>query len=603
MTGSTDSRREFLSKALSIALASGLYGCRSVGRQRRELTRSRDRVGDEDAHVAIENGTIVVDGREARATTVNTSVPGPLVRLQEGEDAVLSVTNLLDEDSSIHWHGLILPADMDGVPGVSFAGIKPGETFTHRFPVRQSGTYWYHSHSGLQEQTGVFGALIIDPATPEPYAYDRDYVILLSDWTFEDPHKILARLKKQSGYYNFQKRTLGDLVHDASRDGLSTALADRMAWAKMRMDPTDIADITGHTYTYLMNGLSPGDNWTGLFQAGERIRLRFINAAAASYFDVRIPGLEMVVVQADGQNVQPIAVDEFRIAIAETLDVIVQPTADRAFTVFAEAMDRSGYARGTLAPSADMQAAVPPRRPRPLLTMADMGMGGMSMSDMGSGPGMEHGMAERAQTPEMPSGHPDSGPHRESTMGKNSSEGVMHGPDHHGAGNSMVAMMSKSRLHEPGIGLEDAGHRVLVYGDLRGLQQIEDERLPAREIELHLTGNMERYMWSFDGKKFSEVDGPIRFVYGERLRLTLVNDTMMNHPIHLHGMWMELDVGAGRYNPRKHTVNVKPAERLSVNITADAPGNWAFHCHILYHMEMGMFRVVSVTDADQEESR
>lgn len=603
MTGFTDSRREFLLKTLSLALASGLCACRSVGRQRRELTRSRDRIGGEDAHVIIEEGIVVVDGRKAHATTVNASVPGPLVRLQEGEDAVLSVTNLLDEDSSIHWHGLILPANMDGVPGVSFAGIKPGETFTHRFPVRQSGTYWYHSHSGLQEQTGVFGALIIEPTVPEPYAYDRDYVVLLSDWTFEDPHKILARLKKQSGYYNFQKRTLGELVHDASRDGLGTALAERMAWAKTRMDPTDIADITGHTYTYLMNGRSPGDNWTGLFQPGERIRLRFINAAAASYFDVRIPGLEMVVVQADGQNVQPIAVDEFRIAIAETLDVIVQPTADRAFTVFAEAMDRSGYARGTLAPSADMQAAVPPRRPRPLLTVADMGMGGMSMGDMGSGPGMEHGMAGRAPTPEMPAGHPGSGPHRESAMGKSSNEGVMHGPDHHGAGNSMVAMMSKSRLHEPGVGLEDAGHRVLVYGDLRGLQQIEDDRLPAREIELHLTGNMERYMWSFDGKKFSEVDGPIRFVYGERLRLTLVNDTMMNHPIHLHGMWMELDVGAGRYNPRKHTVNVKPAERLSVNITADAPGNWAFHCHILYHMEMGMFRVVSVTDADQEESQ
>ena len=593
-----DSRREFLSRGLAFALASGLYSCRSENRKQVELTGARNRIGDEDAHVVIENGVVLIDGREVVTTTVNASIPGPLVRLQQGEDAVLSVTNLLNEDSSIHWHGLILPADMDGVPGVSFAGISAGDTFTHRFPVRQAGTYWYHSHSGLQEQTGVFGPMIIDPAEPDPYAYDRDFVVMLSDWTFENPHTILARLKKQSGYYNFQKRTLADLLDEADQKGLGATLAERMAWAKMRMDPTDIADITGHTYTYLMNGMSPADNWSELFQPGERIRLRFINAAAASYFDVRIPGLEMVVVAADGQNIQPIAVDEFRIAIAETIDVIVSPTADRAFTIFAEAMDRSGYARGTLAPRMGMQAAVPSRRERPLLTMADMGMG-----KMGHGAGMQEEMVESAGAEGMHAGHLNSDQERQTAMSMNSGDEKMHGPDHHGMGNSMVAMASKSRLHEPGIGLEDAGHRVLVYGDLRGLQQVEDERLPAREIELHLTGNMERYMWSFDGKKFSEVEGPISFVYGERLRLTLVNDTMMNHPIHLHGMWMELDVGAGRYNPRKHTVNVKPAERLSVNITADAPGNWAFHCHILYHMEMGMFRVVSVTDAEQEESR
>lgn len=602
MTHWSATRRSFLRNTLALAIAAGSYGCRSVGRSRLHLSRARERIGNEDAHVVIEYSTLIIDGREAEVTALNASVPGPLVRLREGDDAVLSVTNLLDEDSSIHWHGLLLPAGMDGVPGVSYAGIQPGETFTHRFPVRQSGTYWYHSHSGLQEQTGVFGPLIIDPASSDPYEYDLDYVITLSDWTFEDPHKILARLKKQSGYYNFQKRTLGDLIHDASQDGLGNALADRMEWAKMRMDPTDIADITGHTYTYLLNGLSPADNWTGLFRPGDRIRLRFINAAAASYFDVHIPGLEMTVVQADGQNVEPVTVDEFRIAIAETLDVIVQPTVDSAFTVFAEAMDRSGYARGTLAPMAGMQAEVPTRRPRPLLTMADMGMGGMGgMGDMNEMPGMDHGTQ---RPPEMPSEHDLHGrPDMEAmpSMSEDPGDGVKHGPDHHGPGNSMVAMMSKSRLHEPGVGLEDAGHRVLVYGDLRSLDRNVDERAPAREIELHLTGNMERYMWSFDGKKFSEVDGPILFEYGERLRLTLVNDTMMNHPIHLHGMWMELDVGAGIYNPRKHTVNVKPAERLSVNITADAPGNWAFHCHILYHMEMGMFRVVSVVGAGSEK--
>ena len=520
----------------------------------------------------INRTSLDIGGKDAHAITVNGTIPGPLIRLKEGQMTTMAVTNHLKEDTSIHWHGILLPPGMDGVPGVSFAGIKPGETFTYKFPVKQSGTYWYHSHSGLQEQLGHFGPLIIDPVEPDPFSYDREYVVMLSDWTFEDPLRVLAKLKKQSGYYNFQKRTVGDFFKDISEKGLGPAFAERKMWAKMRMSPTDIADITGYTYTYLMNGRAPASNWTGLFRPGEKIRLRIINAATMTFFDFRIPGLKMTVVQADGQNVQPVTVDEFRIGVAETYDVIVEPGEDRAYTIFAETMDRSGFAAGTLTPREGMTAPLPERRKRPVLSMADMGMAGMDMKGMDGMKDMKMDMKSEPVPIKK------------------------HGPDKHGPGNSMIAEMPRNRLGDPGVGLENTGTRVLVYNDLRSVTPGYDKRAPEREIELHLTGNMERYMWSFDGKKFSEAKGPIEFRNGERLRLTMINDTMMSHPIHLHGMWMELDNGAGEFRPRKHTVNVKPAERLSVIISVDAPGNWACHCHLLYHMYMGMFRIVSVTD-------
>lgn len=578
--------------------------------------------------LAISRANIDLGGTPASAITVNGTVPGPLLRFREGDEAVIRVTNQLDgEDTSIHWHGILLPSAMDGVPGVSFGGIKPGETFTYRFPLKQSGTYWYHSHSGFQEQRGVFGPLIIDPREPAPYAFDREYVVILSDWTFTDPHLVYSRLKKQSNYYNRQRRTLPDLVRDAGRDGWAATLANRREWARMRMDPTDIADLTGATYTYLVNGLPPAANWTGLFHPGERVRLRFINASAATYFDVRIPGLALTVVQADGNDVQPVTVDEFRIAVAETYDVIVEPREDRAYTLFAETMDRSGYAAGTLAPRQGLAAPLPARRLRPIRTMADMGMdhgsGGGAMAGMsgmtenahaghGSAPapaaanphaGMA-GMEDMAMPAAAPTaGAPSHADMPGMTMPAASAEAsastpptapVAHGSDTHGAGNSMVAMMPRNRLHERGTGLEDAPHRVLVYTDLRGLRPRPEVRPPDREIELHITGNMERYIWGFDGKTFSEAAAPIAFKLGERVRLTFVNDTMMDHPMHLHGMWSEPENGAGAYRPKKHTINVKPAERLSLDIEADAPGFWAMHCHILYHMEAGMFRVVSV---------
>ena len=614
-------RRRFIRASAALGLLAGLqrimpaYAFENAGLK-------AGAVGDADANgidLLIREQQLQFGKRQGTAITINGTVPGPLVRLREGSDAILRVTNNLKEDSSIHWHGLLLPPGMDGVPGVSFAGIKPGETFTYRFPVRQNGTYWYHSHSGAQEQSGHYGPLIIDAAKPEPFQYDREHVVVLSDWTSENPMSVMARLKRRPNYYNLQRRTMGTFFRDVAKNGFKPTVTDRLEWGRMRMDPSDISDVTGFTYSFLMNGFAPESNWTALFKPGERVRLRFINAGAATYFDLRIPGLQMTVVSVDGQHVQPVTVDEIRIAIAETYDVIVEPKEDRAYTIFAEAMDRSGFARGTLATENGMTAAIPPRRERVVATMADMGMGDMAgmkgmagmdgakdgmktpgvtnMAGMkmpaGDMKGMSHAQPATKTMPDMPGMKMDAAPMNDSMP---TSAPVKHGPDHHGPGNSSVPMETKTRLNEPGTGLENTGTRVLLYSDLRSLEPGEDSRPPSREIELHITGNMERYMWGFDGKKFSEADGPIKLYHGERVRLTLVNDTMMNHPIHLHGMFMELDNGAGANKPRKHTVNVKPAERLSLDITADALGNWAFHCHVLYHMEMGMFRLVSVVE-------
>ncbi len=586
--------------------------------------------GQRLVNLSIDKYPLDVGGRAGAAIAINATVPGPLLRFREGEEAVIRVTNRLEESTSIHWHGILLPPGMDGVPGVSFAGIAPGTTFTYRFHLYQSGTYWCHSHSGGQELLGVYAPFIVDPIDPEPFAFERDYVVMLSDWSFEAPGKIIANLKKQAGYYNYQKRTLGDFVRDVGRDGLSASLKERLSWSKMRMDPTDFADVTGYTYTYLCNGLTPDANWTGLFKPGERVRLRFIAAGAMTYFDIRIPGLKMTVVQADGQNIHPVIVDEFRIAPGETFDVIVTP-GDEAYTVFAELMDRSGFARGTLSPRDGMTAPIPPRRKRPLRTMADMGMD-MAGMDKPAADGAMEGMAGMAATPSppvmdiaggqmnnmaaaaaartaasklmdempgmgaksLPVADPMSGMAGDEVMPKPANTAFVHNADTHGVGNSSIAMVSRSRLDEPGSGFDTPGARVLVYSDLRSITAQSDVRSPTREIELHITGNMERYSWSFDGLKYSQARKPIPFEYGERLRLVFVNDTMMEHPIHLHGMWMELENGGGANQPRKHTVSVKPAERLTVAVTADAPGLWVMHCHLLLHMELGMLRVIEV---------
>lgn len=495
------------------------------------------------------------DRGERQTMAINGQIPGPTLRFTEGEDVTINVTNRMDTDTSIHWHGILLPFTQDGVPGISFPGIKPGETFSYHFRIKQAGTYWYHSHSGLQEQEGMYGPIIITPASREPFKYDRDYVVMLSDWTDEKPEAILGHLKKNSDYYNYAQRTAGTFFKDVSEKGLGATLKDRADWGQMRMAPTDISDVSG--YTFLINGKSAGQNWTGLFKPGERVRLRLINGSAMSYFDVRIPGLKMTVVQADGNNVQPAPVDELRIAVAETYDVIVQPKEERPFTIFAESLDRTGYARGTLAPKEGMSGEIPPLRPRPQLTMADMGMDmpGMDMTAQGTNekmamPGMDHG----------------SMPGMEGTDG-----------------------MQSGLTPKPA----EKGGKVLVYGDLKAMLPYASHRAPDREIELRLTGNMQRYFWSINGRKYSEAE-PIRLKYGERVRFTFVNQTMMSHPMHLHGMWMQLDTGKKKFNPLKHVVNVPPGQTLSVDVPADAMGEWAFHCHLLYHMMTGMMRKVIV---------
>lgn len=530
-------------------------------------------------------------GAARTAMAINGSLPGPILRWREGDTVTLRVRNRLKQDTSIHWHGIILPANMDGVPGLSFHGIAPDGMYEYRFKVQQNGTYWYHSHSGLQEQVGVYGALVIDAKEPEPFTYDRDYVVMLSDWTDEDPARVLSKLKKQSDYYNFHKRTVGDFVDDVSEMGWSAAMADRKMWAQMKMSPTDLADVSGYTYTYLMNGQAPDGNWTGLFKPGEKIRLRFINGSAMTYFDVRIPGLKMTVVAADGQHVDPVSVDEFRIAVAETYDVIVEPEDAQAYTIFAQSMDRTGYSRGTLAVREGLQAPVPAVDPRPLISMSDMGMdhGSMTGMDHSQMAGMDHGSMAGMDHSQM------AGMDHGSMAGM---DGAMQTHPASETNNPLVDMQTMTptpKLNDPGIGLRKNGRRVLTYADLRSTFADPDGREPGRTVELHLTGHMEKFAWSFDGIKFSDAE-PLRLKYGERLRITLVNDTMMTHPIHLHGMWSDLEDEHGNFMVRKHTIDIPPGSKRSYRVTADALGRWAYHCHLLFHMEMGMFREVRVDE-------
>ena len=535
-----------------------------------------------DIALSIGHAPFRVGGRTGHAVTVNGTLPGPIIRLKEGQKVRLAVTNTLHEDSSIHWHGILLPFQMDGVPGVSFPGIKPGETYNYEFEVKQSGTYWYHSHSGMQEAMGQYGAIVIDPAGKDPVAYDREHVIVLSDWSFMHPMEQLRKLKAMGGYFNHNRQTLAGLIQ-----GKDQSQSDRAMWGKMRMDPTDISDVNGSTYTFLINGHGPQENWTGLFTPGERVRLRIINASAMTNFNVRLPGLPMMVVAADGQHVQPVETDEFQIAIAETYDVIVQPKDDQAYGLIAEAIDRSGQCRATLAPRMGMVAAIPAIRERPLLTMKDMGMGDMDMS--GGGDHSAHGPA--APAPDAMAG----------MAGMDMSGGSMNMRDPSvapqvkmGPGVATLAPMPMDRTGERPTGLEKVDHRVLTYKDLKSLDPNADTRKPARELDLHLTANMERYMWSFDGVKFSEGAQPIAFRHNERVRVNLINDTMMPHPIHLHGHFFEVVTGNPGHHPVKHTVNVLPGGKVSFDLTADALGDWAFHCHMMLHMMTGMFRVVTV---------
>jgi len=591
------------------------------------IVRPLPTLSGNDITLRIARMTMVLDGRKSNAIGVNGTVPAPLLRLREGQTVRLNVINDLDEDSSIHWHGLLVPAQFDGVPGVSFPGIKPRSSFLYEFPVRQNGTYWYHSHSGLQEQLGHYGPIVIDPAGIDPIASDREHVIVLSDHSPISPEAIFRRMKVNPGNFNFQRQTLAGLL--AGRD---QTLKDRVDWGRMRMDPTDISDTTGAAYTYLVNGHGPRDNWTALFTPGQRVRLRFINASSMTTFNVRIPGLKLSIVQADGQNVMPVDVDEFQIGVAETYDAIVIPPDDRAYTLVGEAVDRSGMARATLAPRAGMAAEVPPLRKRPLATMKDMGMDmssmpGMEGMDMSGGmtsprgidPTAEQNPSAKLATPgaaAMPAapaampgkasgdmagmdhsktGGTDMGSMGPMDMGSMKMRDFSNAPQvRKGPGVQTIAPMPIDRTGEPGQGLEDVGHKVLVYKDLMALERNPDVRAPGRSLDIHLTGNMERFMWSFDGVKMSDHMEPIPFIEGERVRINLINDSMMAHPIHIHGHFFELVTGHGDHGPRKHTVIVQPGGKVTWDFTADAVGDWAFHCHLLYHMHAGMMRIVSV---------
>jgi CopA family copper-resistance protein len=625
----TFSRRRFV-QGIASAGALAALGWDSMTALSETAMRTPAELSGKHFELTLDTLPVNFTGRRVIATGVNGSSPGPTLRWREGDLITLAVTNRLKVPSSIHWHGMRIPTNMDGVPGLSYRGIAPGETYTYRFQVRQNGTYWYHSHTGFQEQTGLLGAIVIEPRGQDPIEFDREYVVLLSDWSDSDPEKIFSNLKEESDYYNYHRFTLANFIEDVKKNGAGSTLHQRMAWGRMNMSPNDILDVSGGTYTYLLNGNAPNANWSGLFQPGERIRLRFINGASMTFFDVRIPGLPMTVVQADGNNVEPVVVDEFRMGVAETYDVIVQPTEATAYTIFAQAEDRTGFARGTLTSRLGLTGEVPPMDPRPKRTMMDMGMGGMAgmsgtgmsgmkmsgmqgmpmgNSGMASGGSDMHAMAvtrhsmqampvsaDAGRTP-FPQPGPDTNP--VIAWPPAGMENVSLQPPnpvklHIGPQVGAMPMSVSSRLDDPGDGLEHNGRRVLTYADLRARYRGVDGRPPTREIELHLTGNMERFIWGFNGKKFSSAE-PIEMKLGERIRIVLVNDTMMEHPIHMHGLWSELENGHGAFNPYKHTILVKPAERVSYLVSADTPGKWAYHCHLLYHMHAGMFRTVVVS--------
>ncbi len=689
------SRRRFVTgmAAGSAALGLGLGSSLSLGATTKRSSPQTLRGNKFNLDIGYQ--AVNLTGRDKIATTVNGSLPAPILRWKEGERVKLNVKNNLSHDSSIHWHGMILPSRMDGVPGLSFAGIKPGDTFEYEFDVNQSGTYWYHSHSGFQEQTGVYGAIVIDPKEPDPVAYDRDHVVVLSDWSDQRPERVYARLKKVSHYYNRRERTSGDLWKDIKSKGVNATLRDRAMWNQMRMSDTDLADVNGHTYTFLMNGMTPDDGWQALFSKGEKVRLRFINAAAMTIFDVRIPGLKMTVVASDGQNIEPVTIDEFRIGVAETYDVIVEPSSDSAYTIFAQTIDRTGFTRGVLTPNVNWQAEIPPMDYAPVLGHGDMGMAGgshsqhgqqtkqmdhsahtsptvikassgsskidhrkmghgsapMDHSKMGHGSApMDHSKVGQSSAPmdrskmghgsapmdhskmghgSAPMDHSKMGhgsapmDHSKKSQASDSMDHSQHGMVAKSVSTSMLGMAGygtnktnlvhaksefgphmdmraesfQNGLSDPGVGLRDHlqlyNRKVLTYADIRNLTPTIDTREPTREIELHLTGNMTRYMWSINGIKFTDAD-PIKLKYGERVRIVLVNDTMMTHPMHLHGVWSELETGEPNYIPRKHTILVHPGSSISYLVTADAMGRWAYHCHLIYHMP-GMMREVQIS--------
>ena len=528
-----------------------------------------------EVNLAISQKHRVIDGRSTDAKVINGQLPGPTLHFQEGEDVTINVTNRLNEPTSLHWHGLIVPNSEDGVPGLTYDGIAPGQTYQYHFRIRQSGTYWYHSHSGLQEQSGVYGAIVIRPTQPEVEATERDYTLVLSDLADAPADEVLANLKRNPEYYKFynsERPTLVNFVRqwwDADPRTRQQLMDRKWMGARMRMDLTDIADVAH--YTHLLNGKGSKAPWRGQFRPGERVRLRLINASADTYYDVRIPGIRMTVVEADGQPVRPETVDRLRIAIAETYDVVIQLPDDKPRAIFAEAADRTGYALGVLAMNNQAMPPIPPMDPP--LYPAQSSHGGMAM------PAMDDGMAPHQQ----PMGNM-------ATAAPQPMPAMTMTPHQHAA--DAAASMPMTSAGQSGADRADPAPRVLTYDDLQSLKP-HDDAPPAREIVLRLTGDMNRYMWSFNGVKYSAAK-PLPLNFGERVRIRFINQTMMDHPIHLHGLWQELQNGHGRHNPLKHTLNIAPGEERVVVVNADNKGRWALHCHILYHANTGMFREVQV---------
>jgi len=574
-------RRTFV-KGIAAASFMGLTATDIEARSTQKQSSNANTLRGKEFFLDIDYTRVNITGKTAVATTVNGQLDGPTLIWQEGDTVTIHVTNHLKKSTSIHWHGIILPPSMDGVPGISFKGIPPGKTFTYRFKVKQHGTYWYHSHSGYQEQTGLYGAIVIKPKKREPFRYDKDYVVLLSDWSDEKPTAIYRKLKQMSDYYNFSQRTVGDFFSEVKKKGFSKAFGDRKMWNEMRMTDKDISDVSGYTYTHLMNGQNPATQFRALFKKGEKIRLRFINAAAMTFFDVRIPGLKMTVIAADGNHIKPVSIDEFRIGVAETYDVIVQPKSNKAYAIFAQSIERSGYAMGSLTAKTSQLAKAPRMDPVPVLTMVDMGM---DMKKMDHGGGMKCSSAMKMPDKKSMKKYKWSAMEAQKYP-------VTKLPMARGVQTTMMAMSPKYRLDDPGVGLRNNGRRVLTYADLKNRYSTRRDKKPDREIVLHLTGNMERYMWSINGIKYAD-SKPLQFHYGERLRITFINDTMMNHPMHLHGMWSDLETGDDNRLVRKHTVIVQPGSKISYRVTVDAKGSWAYHCHLIYHMA-GMFRKVVV---------
>ena len=620
---SSVSRRTFVKGVVAtsvLASSATLPLSANTNNSMKQTTKSSELSGTE-FFLTIDKTICNYTGKQAIATTVNGMLPAPTLKWKEGDEVTLHVTNNLLVDSSIHWHGIILPNPMDGVPGLTYDGIKPGQTFTYKFTVEQSGTYWYHSHSGFQEQTGVHGVIVIEPKQKDPYTFDKDYVISLSDWTDEKPETIYRKLKVQGDYYNRNQRTLGDFFSEVKENGFSNAFSARKMWNDMAMTDRDLSDVTGATYTYLMNGYNPASEFKAIFKNGEKVRLRFVNSSAMTFFDVQIPGLKMTIVAADGNNIIPVDVDEFRIGVAETYDVIVEPKNDEAYAIFAQSIERSGYAIGHLTTSSTKLAKTPPMDPLPILNMSDMGMnmGGMKMGGKKSGMSCGASMKMKPKKQAMSCGASMKMKPKKQAMScgasmkmKPKKQAMSCGASMKmgskskmkksipvtkleqkwGAQTTMKAMDPQYRLDDPGVGLRNNGRKVLTYADLKSpMGKADQDRYPDREILLHLTGNMERYMWSINGIPYSE-SKPLEFKYGERLRITFINDTMMNHPMHLHGLWSDLETNDGQL-VRKHTIIVQPGSKISTRVTVDAKGNWAFHCHMLFHM-LGMFRKVVV---------